>query len=216
MDASLNNDGIITDMKNNLFTMSGVAAIVSGLLFVIIQVIHPPANALSEISSSLWMWAHVLTFLFPIFGILGLTGIYLKQADKAGYWGLAGYLGLFGAFVLMICFGFYEAFVATGLMSYSPEYVADAMTILDGEAGPGLIGLVYSINGALYILGGLIFGITTLRAKVFPVWAGGLLLLGILAILSAAIMPFMERPSAIVFGAGLMALGVSLVLRPKR
>lgn len=190
--------------------MAGAAAIISGLLFALIQIIHP-SDEVSNISTSLWLWAHILTFLFPIFGILGLTGIYLKQADKVGWLGLVGYLGLFGAFILMICFGFYEAFVATGLVAYSPEYVVDAMSILDGESGPGHIGTVYAINGALYLLGGLIFGAATLRAKVFPVWSSGLLLLGLVAILSAAIAPFMERPSAVIFGFGLAALGFALI-----
>jgi hypothetical protein len=191
---------------STLYKLSAVSIIVAGLLFVLIQFIHP-SDAVTSIGTTQWQVAHILTFIFPIFGILGVTGIYLKQADKAGYWGLIGYLGLFGAFVLMICFGFYEAFIAPGLVGEAPAYLASALSILDGEAGPEYIGTVYQINGALYLLGALIFSITTMRAKVYPLWTGGLLLAGILATLSAALVPMMARPSAVIFGIGLVALG---------
>lgn len=194
---------------STLRRVSGLAAILAGVLFAVIQLIHP-ADQIESVNTSAWFVTHLLTFLFPVFGILGLTGIYLHQATRAGYMGLLGYLALFGAFVLMICFGFYEAFVAPGVVQEAPQYVMSALTVVEGGAGPKYLGALYQVNGVLYLLGGLVFGIATLRARVFSWWGGGLLILAIVSILSAAVLPFMARPSAVVFGVSFMALGVLL------
>lgn len=196
---------------NRASQFAGIAAILSGILFIIIQFIHP-ANELASLTTTGWMIAHVLNFFFPILGILGITGIYLNQVKQSGYLGLAGYLALFGAFTLMTCFAFYEAFIAPVLATQAPQYATSALSILDGEAGPAYIGIIYQINGILYLLGGLLFGASTLRAKVFPKWASWLVIAGILATLSAAALPAMARPSAIIFSLGLASLGYILTV----
>lgn len=202
-------------MYQKLFTLAGIAAIISGLLFGAIQLVHP-SDELSSVGTDQWLLAHLLTVAFAFTAIPGLVGIYLKQAQQVGWWGFAGFVTLFGGFALMLCFGFFEAFVAPGLVQESPEYVASALSILDGEAGPQYLGTVYQINGALYMVGGLIFGITTLRAKVFPRWATSVVLLGLVLTLSVAVFPALARPSAIVFGLGFAAWGLHLVRSPER
>ncbi len=194
-----------------LSKLAGIAAILSGLLFIIIQVIHP-ADQLASLTTTEWMIAHVLSFLFPIFGILGITGIYLKQVKQSGYLGLIGYLFLFCAFILMICFGFYEAFIAPVLATEATQYALNALSVLDGKAGPDYLGTVYQINGILYLLGSLLFGISLLKAKVFPIWAAWIILTGIITTLSAAAIPEMARPSAVIFGSGLACLGYVLTV----
>ena len=37
---------------------------------------------------------------------------------------------------------------------------------------------VYSLTGILYLLGGVLFGVATLRAGILPRWAGGALAVG--------------------------------------
>lgn len=197
-------------MLKSLSILSGVAAIASGLLFGLVQLIHPPGT-LAAVETGQWLLAHLVTFAFAILALPGLTGIYLRQAEQTRWWGFVGYLALAGAFVLMICFAFYEAFVAPGLVFMSPEYVADGLAILEGGVGPLFLGPLYQVNGALYMLGGLIFALVTLRAGVFPRWASGLLLAGLLLTLSAAVVPAMARPSAVVFGLGFAALGWALI-----
>lgn len=187
--------------------LAGSAAILAGALFVIVQLVHPE-DSLEAMTSDRWLVAHILTFLFPVFGLLGLTGIQLRQLEQSGRVGLVGSLGLFGAFVLMVCFGFYEAFIAPVLATEAPAYAVEALGLLEGESGPTYLGTMYQINGALYLLGGLTFAVATLRARVYPRWAGGLVLAGLLATASTAIVPAMARPSAVVFGLGFAALGL--------
>ena len=200
-------------MYRKLFALAGVSAMISGFLFGVIQLVHP-SDELSSVGTDQWLLAHLLTIAFAFTAIPGLVGLYLKQAPQVGWWGFTGFVLLLSGFALMLCFGFFEAFVAPGLVHDSPEYVASALSILDGEAGPQYLGTVYQINGALYMVGGLIFGITTLRAKVFPRWATSVLLLGLALTLSVAVISVLARPSAIVFGLGFAALGYHLTRRP--
>src|SRR5690554_5921884 len=102
-------------MQKRLFVLAGISAIISGLLFAVIQLIHP-SDAVASVSTDQWLWAHVLTVVFAFTALLGLVGVYLKQAENAGWLGFAGFVMLFGAFSLMLCFGFFEAFVAPGLV----------------------------------------------------------------------------------------------------
>ena len=203
---------IILMNTKTLYKLAGISALLAGLLFTLIQFIHPD-ESLKALTTTRWEIAHVLNVIFPVLALLGITGIYLKQMKESGKVGFAGYLMLVGAFSLMLCFGFYEAFVAPVLAKEAPAVALSVMSILDNEPGPGLIGEVYQLNGILYLLGGLIFAIATIRAKVFPLYASGLMGLGVLVTLSAAAFPFMARPSAVVFSVGLALLGVALINR---
>lgn len=193
-----------------LYLLAGVSAIIAALLFSIVQFIHP-ADAIEAVGSSQWAIAHTLTFLFPIFALLGVTGLYLRQAKESGKLGFIAYLLLFGAFILMLCFGFYEAFVAPAAVNEAPAFVASVLSILENQPGPGALGELYQANGLLYLLGGLLFAIATMRAKVYPRYASIILGVGVLVTLSAAALPFMARPSAVVFSLGFGLLGYGLI-----
>lgn len=166
--------------------------------------------------STRWEITHVLNVIFPVLAMFGITGIYLKQMNESGKIGLIGFLMLFGAFSLMLCFGFYEAFVAPVLAKEAPAVAMDVLSILDNKPGPGLIGEVYQLNGALYLLGGLIFAFATIKAKVLPLYAGALLGVGVLVTLSAAALPVLARPSAVIFSLGLALLGLELIRYRKK
>jgi len=204
---------MITPMNNKtIYTLAGISAILAGLLFTLVQFIHPD-DSLQSITSTSWEIAHILSAIFPVLALLGITGIYAKQIKESGKLGFIGYLLLVGAFSLMLCFGFYEAFIAPVIATEAPALALNILSILDNEPGPGLIGEIYQLNGILYLLGGLMFAFATIRAKVYPFHAGGVLGLGVLITLSAAAAPIMARPSAIVFSIGLALLGFALIRR---
>ena len=197
-----------------LYQLSGVSLIISGLLFVIIQIIHP-SNELANIRNTPWMVTHIITFLFPIFGLFGLTGVFLKGVHKESILNLVGYVLLSGAFIFMIVFGFLEAFVLPGLIEVAPSYVESAESILDGETGPIYIGILYQINGVLYMLGGLTFGLALFFNKVFPKVIAWAMIVALVMTLSAAVLPFMARISGAAFGLVCVGLGYLLITELK-
>jgi hypothetical protein len=65
--------------------------------------------------------------------------------------------------------------------------------------------------GILYLLGGLLFGIATLRARVLPRWPAGLLAVAALLTPAAALLPHaIQRLAAIPVGLAIAWLGYAL------
>ena len=81
---------------SNLIRWAGLAAMVAGILFVVIQPIHPP-DILSSVTTSPWAIVHYLGIAMCLLGLLGIAGLYARQVEEAGWLGLAGYL-LFSLF----------------------------------------------------------------------------------------------------------------------
>jgi hypothetical protein len=91
--------------------------------------------------------------------VLGFPAAYLKQAKQMGWLGLCGFLALFLGLALV---GVLQNIVFRVSDTSEPSL----LIIL-----PGLLG------GVLELLGGLLFGIMTVRAHVFPVATGWLLII---------------------------------------
>lgn len=199
----------------NLIRWAGLAAMASGIVFIVIQTIHP-LDRLSSITTTQWAIAHYLGIAMCLLGLAGITGIYAAQIEEAGWLGLAGYLlfSLFYAFSM--AFQFIEAFLSPLLASAAPAFIEGFLGIVNGHAGAidlGALPTVYLLTGLIgYLLGGLLFGIATLRAGILPRGAGGLLAAGVLLpILTASLLPHpFDRILAAPVGLALVWLGYAL------
>src|SRR5690348_10357062 len=145
---------------SNLFRGAGVSAMVAGIIFAIVGLIHPP-QIVASVTTSTWTIVHLLTIVMAFFGLLGLAGIYTRQVEKAGWMGLAGYLLLSLWFVIVTGFTFFEAFILPLLASDSPKFAASFLGIFTGSAGESSVGALatlWSLLGVVYILGSMLFG----------------------------------------------------------
>ena len=79
-----------------LIRWAGLSAMAAGIIFVVIQPIHPP-DVLSSVTTDAWAIVQSSKVAMCILGLIGLTGLYARQANEAGWLGLAGYL-LFSLF----------------------------------------------------------------------------------------------------------------------
>ena len=200
---------------SKLIRWSGVAAMGAGILYIAIQAIHP-LDVLSSVTTTPWAVVHYLSLVMDLLGLLGIAGIYARQAEKSGWLGLAGYL-LFSLFwALGVAFHFIEAFVEPVMATAAPKVVAGLLGMVNGlpsEVSLGAIPIVYTLDGiAGYVLGGLLFGIATFRAGVLPRWAGGLLAVGALLplLLSSLVHHPFDRLFAVPVGLALAWLGYAL------
>jgi hypothetical protein len=199
---------------SNLFRLAGLAAMGAGILYIGVQAIHP-LDVLSSVTTARWAIVHYLSFAMDILGLLGIAGLYARQVEKAGWLGLAGYL-LFSLFwAITAGFHFIEAFISPVLATVSPVFVESFLGIIIGEPGEinlGALPAVYAVNGLFYMLGGLLFGIATFRARVLPRWASGLLAFGIvLPLLGSSFVPHpYDRIFAVPVGLALAWLGYAL------
>ena len=197
-----------------LIRWAGVAAMAAGIIFAGIQPFHP-LDVLSSVTTNRWVIIQSVKAAMCLLGLLGMAGLYARQVKAVGWLGLAGYL-LFSLFyALTLAFVFAEAFILPLLATQAPKFVAGFLGIINGQASEvnlGVLPALYSLTGLLgYVLGGLLFGIATFRARILPRWAAGLFAAGAVAPFVLAVLPHpLNRTFAVPMGLALVGLGNAL------
>jgi hypothetical protein len=170
--------------------LAAVAAVVAGVSYVLVGVLHPP-NVSSAVTTTRWQLVHYLACVMAFCGLVGITGVYARQLSRgAGWLTHVGYALLSLWFALILGFSFVEAFVLPHIADTAPGFVDGWMSMFDGShsnADLGALPVLWTITAPLYILGGLIFGVTVFRSGV-PARGAGLLL-------AAGTLPHPWRPS---------------------
>lgn len=196
-----------------LLRWSGLAAIAGGLIFAGIQPIHPP-DVLASVTTDLWAVIISLKLAMCLFFLVGFTGLYLRQVEAAGWLGLAGFVLLTLSWFLQAGFVFAELFVLPVLAEAAPGFIDSFLGTVSGTAGEMDIGAavpVYGIVGLCYLVGGVLFGIATVRAKVLPRWPAILLAAAAIVTPAAALLPHaLQRYAAVPMGLAMIWLGYSL------
>lgn len=198
----------------NLMRWAGVCAVIGGLCYVFVGIFHP-ANVPASVLTARWTSVHVVACVMSFFGLLGLVGIYVRQAVKTGWLGLAGFILLSLWMVVIMGFSFVEAFILPQMATASPALVDSWMKMFNGGTGAinvGVLPTLWTLTGPVYILGGLLFGIATFRARIFPRGAAVLLALGTLLAPVAGLLSLAAQPKiAIPTGLALAWLGYALM-----
>jgi len=200
---------------SSLIRWAGLAAMLSGVLFIVIQTIHP-LDILASVTTSRWAIAHYLGVVMCFLGLLGIAGLYARQAEATGWLGLAGFLLLSLFYALTMAFQFAEAFISPLLATEAPTFVEGLLGIASGHATAlnlGALPILYALTGFVgYVLGGLLFSIATFRAGILPRWAAGLLAFAVVSpVLLASLLPHpLDRILAVPMGLALAWLGYAL------
>ena len=198
---------------STLMRLAGLSAMAAGLCFIVIGLFHP-LNVPSFVITATWVNVHIFATALGFFGLFGMVGLYARQVEESGWLGLAGFI-LFTVWMTLVCgFSFVEAFILPKLASESPAFVSSWVGMFSGGPSPidlGVLPTLWNISGPLYILGPLLFGIATFRARVLPRWAGGLLALNILFVPVGALVPPELQPKIMIpIGLALAWLGYAL------
>lgn len=152
-----------------LYRLSGLALLVALPLQVIGFVLHPASERIEHITSSLYGPSHTVLFGSWVLVMLGLPGLYARQAVRAGRLGLVAFVVAMAAVGYHIYLTLYEAFAIPAMAD------VEAIRVHLGPEGDlahgaGALGPV----AVLLVLGFPLFGVATLRARVFPRLAGWL------------------------------------------
>src|SRR6185295_12628603 len=106
----------------NPIRWAGLSAIAAGICYGLVGIFHP-LNIPASVTTPQWLIVHVLAMAMSFFGLLGMMGLYARQADKSGWLGFAGYL-LFSLWLALISgFTFVEVFVLPVLAESAPAFV---------------------------------------------------------------------------------------------
>jgi hypothetical protein len=200
--------------SSNLIRFAGLALVPAGVVFAGIQPIHPP-DVVESVTTSAWATITSLKFGMCILFLIGIAGLYARQAERAGLLGLVAFLAIGTSWTLQSAFVFVEAFVLPPLAATAPAFVDGALGISYGHTGNvdlGVLPTLYSVGvGVTYMLGGLLFGIATLRAGILPRLPAGLLAIAATLTPLAALLPHaQQRYAAVPVALALAWLGYAL------
>jgi hypothetical protein len=201
---------------SKMIRVAGLAAMGAGILYIVIQTIHP-LDVLSSVTTARWAIVHYLSIVMDILAMLGIAGLYARQVEKSGWLGLAGYLLFSGFWAFSVALHFIEAFISPVVANVAPKFVEGLLGMVTNTPNEFNLGALPTVYGLLiglgmYVIGGLLFGIATFRARVLPRWAGGLLALGTILppLLSSMVHHPYDRFFAVPVGLALAWLGYAL------
>jgi hypothetical protein len=113
-----------------------------------------------------------------------------------------------------LAFIFAEAFILPPLATAAPQFVEGILAVVSGQPAEGNLGALpalFALAGIPYMLGGLLFGIATIRAGILSRWAAGLLAVASILTPLAALLPHAtQRLAGIPVGLAIAWLGYSL------
>ncbi|TSA46620.1 hypothetical protein D4R52_00125 [bacterium] len=186
-------------LSSKLVKWAGAANIAAGLMTAVFWFIHPnpQLNDLAARTTGRWTFVYGMFVFVLILTLFALVGILAKQLDKAKALGIIGYiLGSIGT-AIFIGAGTFDGFV-------SPILAGNPLTqsLLDAK-GPLLTHLspLFILGGLCFALGYILLGISIMRAKVLPKYAGLLLILSGPILGLSPLMPAVARTyGSLVFG----------------
>lgn len=184
----------------NLIRWSGLAALLGGALLLVSDLLNlmPTSASFSETAATTsYAVESGLRLLGGMLVLLGLVGLYARQSDASGVPGLIGFLAAFAGTSLLLGAFWANTFVVPSLATEAPEFLDTQTT--------GALWLGFTSSFALVALGWVLFGASTLRARVYPRAASVLLMVG-------AALTFTPLPaSGMVFDVAVAWLGFVLL-----
>lgn len=192
---------------------AALAAIAAGVLFIAVQINHP-AITLDFIESGQWTVRQSMKIAMATFALVGIAGMYLRHLRPMGVFGLVGYLLFSLGYLAMLAVEAIGLVVVPVIAGTSPEYVQGIIAVATNSPSTAQLGLFTSLNllvAAGYLLGGLVFGIALVRARVLARWASALLAVAAVLTMTIPLLPMVnQRLFAVVNGIAMIGLGWSL------
>jgi hypothetical protein len=197
--------------------LTGIAAILCGVLTAVFWLLHPSAADpkaahdaafFSTMQTGTYTGVNGMFVAILVLCLFGLVGMYAKQVERAGVLGLVGFALSFVGTALFIGAGVFQAFVAPTLAASEAT-----RTLLepDGPLFKGPLTALFAGAGMAFALGFVLFAIAMLRAKLLPRWPAILLIPSSPILGLSPAMPLVARAiGSLVFGVAFAWLGWAL------
>jgi len=194
-----------------VYRASGLSLLLGALLGIIGNVLNSalfPGNNPHQYVNGLWLATALLGFIGSLLLVLGLPGLYARQAEKAGWLGLVGS-------ALTIVAGIMFTGFSVILFLVLPWLAANAPKLAAGD-GPPTIFVYILVASLLFAVGGILLGIATMQAGIFSRWAGLLVIIGAVLNLVAIPLPgiisgIIGTVAFVVFALGVAWIGYALI-----
>jgi hypothetical protein len=200
------------------YRLSGVALILGSVLSIIYYLCQAflNGNDLATITSPLSLWSFVIAYIGSVLVLLGLPGMYTRQAERAGILGLLGFLFVW---YVTLYQGVIIPFTSVTIISQITAHIVPQSAAVPIATTPPPAWMPFFLVSLVgQVLGFLLLAIATLRARVFPRWIGWLMIATlVLGVVSQ--MPFFPQAlsnlAPIIGSVAVAGLGYAL-LWPKR
>lgn len=177
-----------------LVRLAGPIALAAGALLLVQQLVMLPivdrGNVAATMAHPLYL-ASALTYFIAFCALLAaLVAAYARQQRESGYFGVVAFLAAAVGTMFLVGDLWFEAFAVPWLGDVAPEvFAAPAGTLVAGALA----------SYVLFAAGWILFGLASLRARVFPrLISLGIVLGGVIGF-QAALPPF-AIPLAIAIG----------------
>ena len=184
---------------------AGPLALAAGGLFTITQLVTvatlDPSNLVASSLEPVFLINGIVYFVAFCLLMLALVAIYGREGHRAGkLWTIGACAAIIGTFALGANVGWFDVFAAPWIALVAPEAMKTP------NVGPLPIGGFSSY--VLFLFGWVLFGVASLRARVFP------LALSVAIVVSALIAwPSAIPPYGVPFGLTIATLGVLMMRR---
>jgi len=189
---------------------SGVAHVFGGIFVAIAYTLHPHHQTPDTISSQFWLAIHILFALSLLFGIFGLIGLYYQHIKNSRLIGLVGFLLAVTSLIGIFGLNYFEAFINPVLAREAPEIVDR----YGAGTGIGMVAFLFPVSGMMFLFGYLLLGIDLLHARTINHYGVKLMMAGTLVFglgLSGFFPMIVVKIGSLLFGSGLLALGISVI-----
>lgn len=204
MDAALN---------AKLIRWGGIANAVGGICVAIAYLMHPPKAPPDVVASGLWIVVHVLFMISLLGGIFGAIALMVRYLAKGGR--MLGFVGaslIIVALTMVFGLDYAEVFIFPTLAIEFPDVIWKYGA---GDLMPS-VAFAFPATGMLFMLGYVLLGWELRRLDVIAGNACLLTMAGVIVFgigLSGMVPMLVVRTGSVLFGAGLIWMGLSLRAR---
>jgi hypothetical protein len=157
-----------------LYRIAAVALIVGALLVTLGNLLAPQGDARAAVASALYYPVTFGTLLGGLLVMSSVIALYLRQREESGVLGFVGMVAVFVAGMLLSV-----GFTLILLLIY-PWIVTMTVSKKVLDEGPVAFTIFFAVASGVASLGGVLFGVATLRARVFSRQVGiGLIVLAV-------------------------------------
>lgn len=198
----------LTGIANIAYT---TLLLITGILFYILFPIKEIGSNYSIlVNSPGWVPINILAMIATVFGIIGTIGLYAKQVDKSKYLSLIGFVFIILGLVMQVSATSWEFSIWPAILQNNPTNTLLTESLIFKNTG---ILSFYAAFTLFFMIGYIVFGIGSLKAKAFPKWASVLLIIGAPAYSILLSIPPYGLVGLVLYCAGIFGYGLSLFKR---
>lgn len=195
--------------SSNLIRLSRLAAVLGGVLFLVGEVLsfttetaHSTEDLSEWATTTPWLFTWALFLLGGVLLQIGLVGLYVRQSEAAGIYGLVGFVVAFLGTALAVGAIWSQLFIVPDLgVEFPTAQPAGVPRVTDQLVGAYWFTTSFMV---LFPIGWYVFGVNAWRARVYSRAAAMVLMVG--ALLALIPVPL----SGIVLDAAVAWLGFIL------